>query len=217
MDLIFLGPPGAGKGTQAKILEERAGIRQLSTGDMLRRHRLAGTELGKKAQPFMDSGALVPDDVIMGMVEEELRKPGGVLFDGFPRTLAQAQALDVLLARNKREVRAILFEIPKDLLIERLGGRWTNPKTGRVYHEKFNPPKVAYVDDDGTALVQREDDKAETVRARLDVYEKQTAPLEAYYDKPGAPRLVKIDANRPIDQVTAELEGALASAGAARK
>lgn len=216
MDVIFLGPPGAGKGTQAKILEQRLGMRQLSTGDMLRKHRTDGTQLGKEAQRYMDSGALVPDEVMIGMVEEELRTPGSVLFDGFPRTLAQAQALDDLLARNHRDVRAILFEIPKELLVERLSGRWTNPKTGRVYHEKFNPPKVAYVDDeDGTPLVQREDDKPETVRARLDVYEKQTAPLAAHYDKRGASRLVRINANRPIEEVTAELEGALAAPGAA--
>jgi adenylate kinase len=212
MDVIFLGPPGAGKGTQAKRLEERAGIRQISTGDMLRQHRLAGTALGKQAETYMDSGKLVPDAVIIGMVEEELRKPGRVLFDGFPRTIAQAKALDTLLSRSNRDVRAILFEIPKQLLVERLSGRWTNPRTGRVYHEKFNPPKVAGIcDEDGSALVQREDDKPETVRARLDVYEKETAPLAAYYDTPGASRLVKIDANKPIDEVTSELEQILAT------
>src|SRR5581483_8249227 len=176
MDVVFLGPPGAGKGTQAKRLEERAGIRQISTGDMLRQHRLAGTALGQQAEAYMDRGHLVPDAVIIGMVEEELRKPGRVLFDGFPRTIAQAKALDTLLSRSNREVRAILFEIPKELLVERLSGRWTNPRSGRVYHEKFNPPKVAGLcDEDGSALIQREDDKPETVRARLDVYEKETA------------------------------------------
>jgi adenylate kinase len=214
MDLIFLGPPGAGKGTQAKILQKRAGVRQLSTGDILRRHRLNGTTLGREAQDYMDRGDLVPDGLIVAMVEHELSPPGCILFDGFPRTLAQAQALDALLQRNKREVRAILFQMPKELLVERLSGRWTNPKSGRVYHDKFNPPKVDHIDDeDGTPLIQRPDDRPETVRARLDVYERQTAPLAAYYDEPGASRLVKIDANRPIADVTAEIEKALAAAG----
>lgn len=214
MDLIFLGPPGAGKGTQAKILQKKAGVRQLSTGDILRRHRLEGTALGREAQDYMDRGELVPDDVIVAMVETELAKPGHVLFDGFPRTLAQAHALDALLERNKREVRAILFEMPKEQLVERLSGRWTNPKSGRVYHEKFNPPKVDRVDDeDGSPLIQRPDDKPETVRARLDVYERQTAPLAAYYDESGASRLVRIDANKPISDVTAEIEKALVAAG----
>ena len=218
MDLIFLGPPGAGKGTQAKILQKKARVRQLSTGDMLRRHRHDGTPLGREAQEFMDRGELVPDHLIVAMVETELAVPGRVLFDGFPRTLAQAQALDALLERNKREVRAILFQMPKELLVERLSGRWTNPKSGRVYHEKFNPPRVDHIDDeDGSPLIQRPDDKAETVRARLDVYERQTAPLAAYYDEPGASRLVRIDANKPIADVTAEIEKALVAAGAAQR
>jgi adenylate kinase len=196
------------------MLEQRVGIRQISTGDILRQHRREGTPLGKAAQAYMDRGELVPDEVIIGMVEEELRKPGRVLFDGFPRTIAQAKALDALLGRGNRQARAVLFELPKELLVERLSGRWSNPKTGRVYHEKFNPPNVRWVcDEDGTPLVQREDDKPETVRARLDVYEKQTAPLAAYYDAPGSSRLIKIDANKPIDQVAAELEQALAASG----
>lgn len=206
MDVIFLGPPGAGKGTQARILEQRYGIRQLSTGDMLRRHRAEGTELGKKAQAYMDRGDLVPDDVIIGMVERELHKPGGVLFDGFPRTANQARALDELLARQQRPAVAVLFEIPLEMLYERLTGRWSNPKTGRVYHEKFNPPKIAGIDDeDGSALVQREDDKAETVRKRLAVYEEQTAPLIEHY----ADRLKRIDATKPVETVTRELLSAV--------
>jgi adenylate kinase len=202
MDVIFLGPPGAGKGTQAKILEERHGFRQLSTGDILRAHRRDGTALGKQAQEYMDRGDLVPDEIIIGMVEGELAKGGNVLFDGFPRTVRQAEALDALLQRQKRQAAAVLFDIPLAMVRERLVGRWSNPKTGRVYHEKFNPPKVAGIDDeDGTPLVQRDDDKPETVSHRLAVYEKQTAPLIDYY----ADRLKRIDADARVDAVTRDL------------
>lgn len=206
MDVIFLGPPGAGKGTQAQILEEKYGVKQLSTGDMLRAHRAKGTELGKKAQEFMDSGRLVPDDVIIGMMEHELDHGGNVLLDGFPRTVAQAKALDALLKREGRNAAVVLFEIPLSQLEERLTGRWTNPRTGRVYHDKFNPPKVhGKDDDDGSDLIQREDDKAETVRKRLVVYQEQTAPLIDHY----ADRLVRIDATKPVDAVTHEILGAV--------
>ncbi|MGH7661150.1 MAG: adenylate kinase [Vulcanimicrobiaceae bacterium] len=212
MDLIFLGPPGAGKGTQAQILQERFGFRQVSTGDMLRAHRRDGTELGKLAQLFMDKGELVPDDIIINMVEEELNKPGDVLFDGFPRTRAQAEALDELLRKRGRSYGVLLFDIPMDLLVERLGGRWSNPKTGRVYHDKFNPPKVDHLDDDdGTPLVQRDDDKPETVRRRLAIYEKETAPLVNYYGDPAKNRLTFINADRPIAEVTANIEKRLRS------
>ncbi|MBV8602765.1 MAG: adenylate kinase [Candidatus Eremiobacteraeota bacterium] len=208
MDVIFLGPPGAGKGTQAQILEERDGIRQLSTGDMLRRNRAAGTELGRKAQAYMDRGDLVPDDVIIAMVEDELNKPGDVLFDGFPRTVTQAEALDAMLRRHDRQAAVVLFAIPLEAVEERLTGRWTNPKTGRVYHEKFHPPARPGIDDDGTPLVQREDDKVETVRKRLDVYERQTSPLIDYYGD----RLIPIDATKALQTVTAELAAKLKGA-----
>src|SRR5579872_5898657 len=165
MDVIFIGPPGAGKGTQAQILQRELGMRQLSTGDILRRHRSEGTALGRKAQAYMERGDLVPDDVIIAMVEDELRKPGDVLFDGFPRTVAQAEALDALMKKQGRSVGVVLFDIPLNVVYERLTGRWSNAKTGRVYHEKFNPPKAHGIDDeDGSALVQRDDDKPETVR-----------------------------------------------------
>jgi adenylate kinase len=209
MDLIFLGPPGAGKGTQAKILEERYAFKQLSTGDMLRQHRLDGTALGQKAQQYMDSGQLVPDDVIVEMVEEELAKPGEVLLDGFPRTVPQARALDELVKRQGRQVDVVLFEIPLDQLEERLVGRWTNPKTGRVYHEKFNPPPSKGIDADGTPLVQRDDDKPETIRKRLEVYTEQTQPLIDYYERAGGSSLVRIDATKPVQEVAKALASGL--------
>ena len=193
-DVIFLGPPGAGKGTQAQILERDLGFSQLSTGDLLRRHRAEGTPLGRTAQEYMDRGDLVPDELIVSMVEGEMRKDGALLFDGFPRTVAQAEALDGLLLRKGRHPAcAILFEIDESLLRDRLNGRWTNPRTGKVYHVKFAPPKVAGIDDDdGQPLIQREDDRPETVEKRLAVYAEQTAPLIDYYRRGG--RLTTIDA-----------------------
>jgi len=205
LDIVLLGAPGAGKGTQAQILQNRFGYRQISTGDLLRKHTKAGTELGQAAEGYMKRGDLVPDDLIITMVEGELRTGEAVLFDGFPRTVPQAEALDRLLVQRGRGLpRAVYFEISRPLLEERLLGRWTNPRTGRVYHEKFNPPKVAGIcDEDGGPLVQREDDKPATIAKRLDVFEAQTLPLVDYYG--ASARLVRIDATRPIDQVTHEL------------
>jgi adenylate kinase len=212
MDVVFLGPPGAGKGTQAQILERRHGLTQLSTGDLLRKHRSDGTPLGVAAQGYMDRGELVPDALIIAMMEEELdRAQGGVLLDGFPRTVAQAEALDELFARkNRRPATAVLFDIDPTLLEDRLTGRWTNPRTGRVYNEKFAPPRVPGIcDDDGGPLVQRDDDKPETIRKRLAVYREQTEPLVAYYDARG--RLHRIDATQPVSAVTNAIENALYS------
>jgi len=205
--LIFLGPPGAGKGTQAKILEDRYGYRQISTGDMLRKHRKDGTPLGKEAQGYMDSGKLVPDDLIIRMMDAELENVSDAILDGFPRTLAQAKALDALVFRKGRDLpKAILFDVPRDVLVERLIGRWTHPGSGRVYHEKHNPPKTAGVDDlTGEPLVQREDDRAETIKTRLDVYDEQTAPLVGFYESGPLQRLSRIDALAPIDAVAASL------------
>ncbi len=204
-DIVLLGAPGAGKGTQAQILVKRFGYRQISTGDLLREHRDAGSELGKAAEGFMKRGELVPDELIVKMVEGELRDDAGVLFDGFPRTVAQADALDALLqSRGRGLPGAVFFDISRSLLEERLLGRWTNPRTGRVYHETFNPPKRAGVDDeDGGPLIQREDDAPKTVRTRLDVFEAQTMPLVTYYESSG--RLVPIDATQPVDDVTHRL------------
>jgi len=205
MILVLLGPPGAGKGTQAKVLEEKFGMRQISTGDILRHNRRMGTPLGKEAQSFMDAGQLVPDDLIIRMMEPELASDGGKLLDGFPRTVAQAEALDALLVKHGADAAtAILFSVDIDVMKERVSGRWTNPRTGRTYHDKFNPPKVDGVDDeDGGPLVQRDDDKPEAVATRLDVYEKQTTPLIGYYEKSG--RLAKIDALAPIAGVSKEI------------
>ncbi len=205
MILIFLGPPGAGKGTQAKILEERFGYRQISTGDILRANVREGTPLGREAKGYMDRGDLVPDDLIIRMMETEF---GGqnIILDGFPRTVAQAQALDELLHRKKRSAVAVLFKVDMGVLVERLTGRWTHVASGRVYHERYAPSKVAGIDDvTGEPLIQRDDDKEETIRKRLAVYEEQTAPLVAYYDNPSDPRLVTIDALAPIEQVTQQL------------
>jgi adenylate kinase len=153
----------------------------------------------------MDAGQLVPDDLIIRMMEPELASEGGKLLDGFPRTVAQAEALDVLLVKHgAAAATAILFEVDIDVMKERLSGRWTNPRTGRTYHDTFNPPKMSGVDDeDGGALVQRDDDKPEAVATRLDVYEKQTTPLIGYYEKSG--RLAKINALAPIADVSKEI------------
>jgi adenylate kinase len=206
MRLIFLGPPGAGKGTQAQILQERFGAKQISTGDILRDNRNKGTELGKLAESYMVTGALVPDEVIIKMIEAELDKlQGGFIMDGFPRTVAQAQAFDALLEHKRTPLDAVvLFNADRETLFTRLTARWTNPRTGRSYNSITNPPRVAGIDDeDGGPLVQREDDKPETVNKRLEVYEKQTAPLIDYYRATG--KLVEIDALKSVDDVTRSL------------
>lgn len=206
MRLIFLGPPGAGKGTQAQILQERFGAKQISTGDILRENRNKGTELGKLAESYMLGGALVPDEVIIKMIEAELRKlQGGFIMDGFPRTVAQAQAFDALLQAHDTPLDAVvLFNADRDTLFTRLTARWTNPRTGRSYNSVTNPPRVAGIDDeDGGPLVQREDDKPETVSKRLEVYERQTSPLIDYYRATG--KLIEIDALASVEDVTREL------------
>jgi len=211
MILIFLGPPGAGKGTQAKILEEQFDYRQISTGDLLRKHRREGTALGKEAQGYMDSGKLVPDELIIRMMDSELANVTDVILDGFPRTIAQAQALDALLRAKGLTAGALLFDVPRADLEERLIGRWTHPASGRVYHERFNPPKTTGFDDQsGEPLVQRPDYKAETIRTRLDVYEKETAPLVDYYQDPKAKRLTRLDGLAPIAEVTDRIKKLIA-------
>ncbi len=201
MILVFLGPPGAGKGTQAKILEDRFGYRQISTGDMLRRHRSEKTALGLEAQGYMDAGKLVPDDLVIRMVEAELANVENVIVDGFPRTLPQAEAFEALLASKRLKSVAVIFDVDNSVLIERITGRWSNPRTGRVYHEKFNPPKVAGIDDeDGGPLVQRPDDAADVVAKRLAEYDEKTTPLIAYFEKSGA--FVHVNALGAIADVT---------------
>ena len=216
MKLIFLGPPGAGKGTQAQILEQRFGAKQISTGDILRENRKQGTELGKLAESYMNSGALVPDEVIIKMIEAELaNRKGGFIMDGFPRTVAQAEAFDALLEQHGMSLDGVvLFNADRDTLVTRLTGRWTNPRTGRTYNAVTNPPRVPGIDDeDGEPLVQRDDDKLETVVKRLDVYDSQTAPLIDYYRRTG--KLVEVNALAPVDEVTREIASKIGSERAA--
>jgi adenylate kinase len=215
VNLVFLGPPGAGKGTQAKVLEERFGYRQISTGDILRANRREGTPLGLEAQGYMDRGELVPDDLIIRMVERELENdPAEVILDGFPRTVPQAQALDALLARLGRRAVAISFDVDPDVLTERLTGRWTHTASGRTYHVKHNPPRVAGVDDvTGEPLTQRADDKEETIRTRLAEYDQKTAPLIGYYGKSETTPLLRIDALAPIGAVSEQLAGIVRQKG----
>lgn len=182
MRIILLGAPGAGKGTQATYLREKFNIPQISTGDMLRAAVKAGTPLGLEAKAFMDSGGLVPDAVIIGLVSERIKEDdcaNGFLFDGFPRTIPQAEAMKQVGVSIDYVVE---IDVPDDAIVERMSGRRSHPASGRTYHVKFNPPTVAGKDDvTGEELVQRPDDAAETVKTRLDVYHKQTKPLVKYY------------------------------------
>jgi adenylate kinase len=208
MNIVFLGPPGAGKGTQAKILIERYSIPQISTGDMLREHRAKGTELGKKAQEYMDKGQLVPDEIILGMVKERLSQPDcakGFILDGFPRTVAQAEALDKILSEMGKKLDfALALVVPDDLLVERLTGRRTCKSCGMMFHVKYKPPKVdGKCDACGGELYQRPDDNEETVRNRLKVYHESTAPLIDYYKGKGI--LKEIDGSKSIDEITGQL------------
>ena len=209
MNLILLGPPGAGKGTQAKFIREKFGIPQISTGDMLRAARAAGTPLGLEAGKVMDAGQLVPDDIIIGLVKERLKQPDcrrGYLFDGFPRTIPQAEALQ---SEGIALDHVLEIDVPDDEIIARMSGRRTHPGSGRVYHVKFNPPKVEGRDDlTGEPLVQRDDDKEETVRRRLDIYRRQTRPLVEHYRKQPV-RYHRISGRGSVDEVTQRVLAAL--------
>src|SRR5512137_1591890 len=208
MRLILLGAPGAGKGTQAAFICQKFGIPQISTGDMLRAAVKAGTPLGLAAKQVMDSGALVSDDIIIGLVKERIAQPdcaNGFLFDGFPRTIPQAEAMKS--AGVKLDV-VLEIDVPDEAIIERMSGRRAHLPSGRTYHVKYNPPKVAGKDDvTGEDLVQRDDDKEETVRKRLEVYRTQTRPLVDYYSKwaaggdARAPKYRRIEGVGPVDSI----------------
>lgn len=213
MRIILLGPPGAGKGTQAQVLTKAFSIPQISTGDMLRSAIKAGTELGLKAKAVMDQGKLVSDEIILGLVKERILEAdcqNGFLFDGFPRTIPQAQALvDANIAIDA----VVELQVPDEKIVKRMSGRRVHLASGRTYHIVYNPPKVEGKDDvTGEDLVIREDDKEETVRSRLKVYHEQTEPLVKFYSdlaQKGETKYLKVDADRPVDVIADEICKAL--------
>jgi adenylate kinase len=216
MRLILLGAPGAGKGTQAKFISEKFGIPQISTGDMLRAQIKAGTALGLEAKKHMDAGGLVPDGVIIGMVKDRLTQPdckNGYLFDGFPRTIPQAEAMKTAGVPIDYVLE---IDVPDSSIVERMAGRRAHLPSGRTYHVKFNPPKVAGKDDvTGEDLVQRDDDREETVKKRLEVYHAQTKPLVTFYSKwaaegdARAPKVRKVSGVGSVDAITSAVFSAL--------
>jgi len=218
MRLILLGPPGAGKGTQAAFIKERYKIPQISTGDMLRAAIAAGTPLGIAAKKVMDTGALVSDDIIIRLVKDRLRSPdtaAGYLFDGFPRTIPQAEAMKDAAVRLDYVLE---IDVPQSDIIDRMSGRRVHPASGRVYHVKFNPPRIEGKDDlTGEPLIQRDDDKEETVRKRLGVYRDQTSALVGYYSDlaagghPNAPKYRRISGVGSVEEIKQRISAALAS------
>ena len=205
MKVLLLGAPGAGKGTQAQFITREFGIPQISTGDMLRAAIKAGTPLGLEAKKIIDAGGLVRDDIIIGMVKERIAQPdcaNGFLFDGFPRTLAQAEAM---VAAGVDLDAVVEIDVPDAAIVERMSGRRVHLSSGRTYHVKYNPPKVAGKDDEtGEDLVQRDDDKEDTVKKRLAVYHEQTEVLVDFYSKltgEHAPRYIKVDGTQPVETV----------------
>ena len=210
--IVLLGPPSVGKGTQAKILAQKSNLIHISSGELFRENIKNNTDLGKQAKSYMDKGELVPDDVTIAMVKDRLSRPdckAGAILDGFPRTPVQADALQKMLAGFKGDVDVVPFiTAAPEVLIERASGRWTCRAQGHIYHQKFNPPKVAgKCDIDGSDLYQREDDKAETVAHRIHVNFDQTAPLVNYYRVQN--KLVEIDGTQPIENVTNSLLSAI--------
>ena len=210
--IVLLGPPGVGKGTQAKTLSEQTGLAHISSGDLFRENMKNQTELGKLAQSYMNKGELVPDNVTIAMIRERLSRPdcgAGAILDGFPRTTAQADALANMLAEFGGDVDKVPYvTAPEKVLVERLSGRWTCRANGHVFHDKNNPPKQATVCDfDGSELYQRDDDKSETVIRRIQVYLEQTAPLIAYYRQRG--KLIEINDTQNIREVAKTLLAAL--------
>jgi adenylate kinase len=213
MNLILLGPPGAGKGTQAKLLEEKRGLKQLSTGDMLRAAVAAGTEYGKRAKTVMDRGELVSDEVVVSIIAERLAAPDvkkGFILDGFPRNTAQAEALDAMLkSKGLKLDRVIEMKVDDEALVERISGRYTCAKCGKSYHDKFERPKKPGVCDacGSTEFIRRADDDATVVRDRLGIYKKQTSPLVAYYG--GRGNLTQVDGMAAIADVSRQIEEVL--------
>jgi adenylate kinase len=208
VNVLLMGPPGAGKGTQADLIKDRYPIPHISTGDMFREAVSTGTELGKEAKKYMDSGKLVPDEVTIGIVQERLAQDDckeGFLLDGFPRTVKQAEALDQVLAKLGKKVEAAInITVPEDILYERMSGRISCRDCKTVYHLKFNPPaKAGICDKCGGELIQRSDDQGDTVKRRLEVYAEQTNPLIEYYEKQGV--LYDIDGNRDTQAVFADI------------
>ena len=216
MRMILLGPPGAGKGTQANFIKEKYGIPQISTGDMLRAAVKAGTPLGVEAKKVMDSGGLVSDDIIIGLVKDRLQQPdcqAGYMCDGFPRTIPQAEAMK---AAGVPIDYVLEIDVPDEDIVERMGGRRVHLASGRTYHVKFNPPKVEGKDDEtGEPLIQRDDDQEATVRKRLEIYHSQTKPLVAYYSDwaatgdAAAPKVRKISGQGKVDEITTQAFAAL--------
>lgn len=203
--MVFLGPPGSGKGTQAKKLSQELGLMHISTGDILRDAVKNQTELGKKAKEYMDRGELVPDSIMIALIEEVMPKEGGFILDGFPRTVPQALALEEMLRGYKKDVdKVFLFDLSEEVVVERLSGRLICSQCGAVYHRKYNPPKEEGVCDlCGGKLIQREDDKEEVVRRRYRVYKEQTSPLVEFYQKRN--KLIRLDASQDIQEVNKRL------------
>lgn len=206
--IVLLGPPGVGKGTQAKILADTTRLVHVSSGELFRENFKNKTELGKIAKSYVDKGELVPDDVTIRMIRERLARPDcktGAILDGFPRTPAQADALEKMLSEFKGQVDAVPYiTAPEEILVERASGRWTCRAQGHIFHQKFNPPKQAGVcDEDGSELYQRDDDKVETVTNRIRIYLEQTMPLVDYYRRRGG--LLEIDGTQDVGQVTQAL------------
>ena len=215
MRVVLMGPPGAGKGTQAEWLVEKFGMVHLSSGDIFRAEKASGSELGKKLAAIMETGALVPDDIVVEMMAGAIVavKSGGLLLDGFPRTVAQGEALDETLTKMDAPLDAVvIITADDDAIVERITGRRSCASTGKIYHVKYMPPKVDGIDDEtGEALVQRDDDKEDVVRQRLAAYKKQTQPVIEYYRKAGKVKIIEVDGMQSPDCVFADIASVLST------